>query len=275
MRYWLSAEVAFMGDLSIAVIQGIVEGLTEFIPVSSTGHLIIVGHLLGLTGPKAAAFDIVIQLGAILSVVALYYRKWWGMVHPEPGVRFAGINGLWLLFLTCLPAATLGFFTHGFIEDKLFGPLTVALALAVGAVLILLVEKFKPAPKVADLEGMTPRLALGIGFFQCLSLWPGFSRSASTILGGMILGADRRLATEYSFLAAVPIMFMATGYKLLSSYKLFAADDFLFLAVGFVVSFLAALVAVKGFIHLVSRVSLAPFAWYRLILAPVVYLYFM
>ena len=125
-----------MGDLSVAVIQGVVEGLTEFIPVSSTGHLIIVGHLLGLTGPKAAAFDIVIQLGAILSVVALYYRKWWGMVCPEPGVRFAGINGLWLLFLTCLPAATLGFFIHDFIEDKLFGPLTVALALAVGAVLV-------------------------------------------------------------------------------------------------------------------------------------------
>ncbi len=127
---------------------------------------------------------------------------------------------------------------------------------------------------MADLEGMTPRLALGIGLFQCLSLWPGFSRSASTILGGMILGADRRLATEYSFLAAVPIMFMATGYKMLSSYKLFEADDFLFLSVGFGVSFLAALVAVKGFIHLVSRMSLAPFAWYRLILAPMVYFYF-
>ena len=264
-----------MGDLGVAIIQGIVEGLTEFIPVSSTGHLIIVGHLLGLTGPKAAAFDIVIQLGAILSVVVLYFRKFWGLLRPEPGVRFAGINGLWLLFLTCLPAGLLGFFIHDYIEEHLFGPLTVAVALAVGAALILLVEKFKPASKVSGLDAMTPGLALGIGFFQCLSLWPGFSRSASTILGGMILGADRRLATEYSFLAAVPIMFMATGYKLISSYGLFTAEDLPFLAVGFGVSFLAALVAVKGFIHLVSRVSLAPFAWYRLILAPVVYFYFM
>ena len=264
-----------MGDLGVAVIQGIVEGLTEFIPVSSTGHLIIVGHLLGLTGPKAAAFDIVIQLGAILAVVVLYFRKFWGLLRPEPGVRFAGINGLWLLFLTCLPAGLLGFFIHGYIEEHLFGPLTVALALAVGAVLILLVEKFKPAAKVSGLDAMTPTLALGIGFFQCLSLWPGFSRSASTILGGMVLGADRRLATEYSFLAAVPIMFMATGFKLISSYGLFAAEDLPFLAVGFGVSFLAALVAVKGFIHLVSRVSLAPFAWYRLVLAPAVYFYFM
>ena len=264
-----------MGDLVVAVIQGIVEGLTEFIPVSSTGHLVIVGHLLGLTGPKAAAFDIVIQLGAILSVVALYFHKFWGLLRPAPGVRFAGINGLWLLFLTCLPAGLLGFFVHNYIEEYLFGPLTVALALAVGAVLILLVEKFKPAPRTHDLDSLTPRLALGIGFFQCLSLWPGFSRSASTILGGMILGADRRLATEYSFLAAVPIMFMATGFKLISSFGLFAVQDLPFLATGFVVSFLSALVAVKGFIHLVSRVSLAPFAWYRLMLAPVVYLYFM
>ena len=139
-----------MGDLVVAVIQGIVEGLTEFIPVSSTGHLIIVGHLLGLTGPKAAAFDIVIQLGAILSVVALYFHKFWGLLRPAPGVRFAGVNGLWLLFLTCLPAGLLGFFVHNYIEEYLFGPLTVALALAVGAVLILLVEKFKPMEQLCQ-----------------------------------------------------------------------------------------------------------------------------
>lgn len=263
-----------MSDLGTAVIQGIVEGLTEFLPVSSTGHLIIAGQLLDFTGPKAAAFEIIIQLGAILAVVALYRRKWLGMLIPEPGTRFSGLNGLWLLFLTCLPAGVLGFFAHGYIESHLFSPLTVALALTVGAALILLVEKFKPAPKVADLEGMTPKLALGIGVFQCLSLWPGFSRSASTILGGMILGADRRLATEYSFLSAVPIMFMATGFKLIKDYGLFSTADLPFLAVGFAVAFLSALVAVKGFIHLVSRVSLVPFAWYRLALALAVYFYF-
>ncbi len=263
-----------MGDLGAAVIQGLVEGFTEFIPVSSTGHLIIVGHLLGLTGPKAAAFDIIIQLGAILSVVVLYWRRWLGMLRPIPGVKFSGLNGLWLLFLTCLPAGIAGFLLEGYIAEKLFSPVSVSLALAAGAVLILVVEKFRPASKVETLDEITPKLALGIGFFQCLALWPGFSRSASTILGGMVLGAHRKLAAEYSFLAAVPIMFAATGYKIIVDHALFSMADMPFLITGFVVSFLAALGAIKGFIHLVSRISLAPFAWYRLAIAPAVYFYF-
>ncbi len=252
-----------------AILLGIVEGLTEFLPVSSTGHLIISGHLLGFTGPKAETFEIVIQLGAILAVAVLYWKTFVGLIRPN-GRAFSGLNGLTLLFLTSLPAALLGLFAHSAIKEHLFSPITVAFALAVGAVAILVVEKLPAKNRVRDLDGITPALALGIGCFQCLSLWPGFSRSAATIMGGMILGAERRTAAEYSFVAAVPIMIAATGYDLLKSWRLFSPDDFSLLAVGFAVSFVAAWIAVKGFIALLGRLTLRSFAWYRLALAPVV-----
>ena len=222
-----------------AILLGIVEGLTEFLPVSSTGHLIITGHLIGFTGPKAETFEIVIQLGAILAVVALYLGTFWGLVRPT-GRAFGGIRGLWLLFLTSLPASLLGLFAHSAIKEHLFSPVTVAFALIVGALAILLVERMPARTRVRDLDEITPGLALGIGCFQCLALWPGFSRSAATIMGGMILGAERRIAAEYSFIAAVPIMFAATGYDLLKSWRLYSPDDLLVLAVGFAVSFVAA-----------------------------------
>ena len=252
-----------------AIILGIVEGLTEFLPVSSTGHLIITGHLLGFTGPKAETFEIVIQLGAILAVVAMYLPTFWGLVRPT-GRAFGGLRGLWLLFLTSVPASLLGLFAHSAIKAHLFSPVTVAFALIAGALAILLVERLQIPKRVGDLDGLTPGLALGIGCFQCLALWPGFSRSAATIMGGMILGVDRRAAAEYSFIAAVPIMFAATGYDLLKSWRIFNPEDFLVLAVGFVVSFLSAWAAVKVFIALLGRLTLRPFAWYRLALAPIV-----
>ena len=252
-----------------AIILGIVEGLTEFLPVSSTGHLIIAGHLLGFTGPKAETFEIVIQLGAILAVVAMYLPTFWGLVRPT-GRAFGGLRGLWLLFLTSVPASLLGLFAHSAIKEHLFSPVTVAFALIIGALAILLVERLKIRKNVGDLDEMTPALALGVGCFQCLALWPGFSRSAATIMGGMILGVDRRVAAEYSFIAAVPIMFAATGYDLLKSWRIFGPDNFLVLAVGFAVSFVSAWAAVKVFIALLSRMTLRPFAWYRLALAPVV-----
>lgn len=252
-----------------AIILGIVEGLTEFLPVSSTGHLIIAGHLLGFTGPKAETFEIVIQLGAILAVVVMYLPTFWGLVRPT-GRAFGGVRGLWLLFLTSLPASLLGLFAHSAIKEHLFSPVTVAFALIIGALAILLVERLNIRKSVGDLDEMTPALALGVGCFQCLALWPGFSRSAATIMGGMILGVDRRVAAEYSFIAAVPLMFAATGYDLLKSWRIFGPDDFLVLAVGFAVSFVSAWAAVKVFIALLSRLTLRPFAWYRLALAPVV-----
>jgi undecaprenyl-diphosphatase len=252
-----------------AIILGIVEGLTEFLPVSSTGHLIITGHLLGFTGPKAETFEIVIQLGAILAVMVMYLPTFWGLVRPT-GRAFGGLRGLWLLFLTSLPASLLGFLGHTAIKEHLFSPVTVAFALVAGAVAILLVERLQIRKSVGDLDAMTPALALGVGCFQCLALWPGFSRSAATIMGGMILGVDRRTAAEYSFIAAVPIMFAATGYDLLKSWRIFGPDDLLVLTTGFAVSFVAAWAAVKVFIALLSRLTLRPFAWYRLALAPIV-----
>lgn len=262
-----------MTESVAATILGLVEGATEFLPVSSTGHLILVGHLIGFTGEMADSFDVIIQLGAILAVVVLYWKRFWWLVSPKPLHAFSGIRGLWLLFLTCLPAGLMGLALRKTIKAHLFGPTTVALALAVGALMIFWVERRKTRDRFYSLDEMTPGLALGIGCFQCLSLWPGFSRSAATIMGGMLLGAKRSLAAEYSFISAVPIMFAATFYDFYKSRDLFTADDMGILAIGFVVSFLSALVAVKAFIVLVKRVSLRPFAWYRLALAAAVFLF--
>lgn len=294
-----------MPALYIAVILGIVEGLTEFLPVSSTGHLIIAGQLLSFEGAKAATFEVAIQLGAILAVVVLYWPRFWALVWPLPKLAelpkalawkgqvdsetlpFRGARGLFMLFLTCLPASVLGLLCHGYIKEYLFTADTVVLSLTVGAVFILLVETrekrrlamaydtVSDTPyRYQNLDDMTPCLALGIGLFQCLALWPGFSRSAATIMGGMILGAKRNLAAEYSFIAAVPIMFAATAYDVLKSWHIFEAADLPFFAVGCLVSFLSAWAAVKLFIGIVGKMTFRPFAWYRLALAPVVY-YFM
>lgn len=265
-----------MNELLAALILGIVEGLTEFLPVSSTGHLILAGHLLGVTGPRAETFEIVIQLGAILAVVTIYKQRFLWLfcpsLAPEQARSFAGLRGLWYLFLTCLPASLVGLLAHDVIKERLFAPTPVAWALGVGAVAIFIVEALPRKERYVELDQMNAKLALGVGLFQCLSLWPGFSRSASTIMGGMLLGAQRMLAAEYSFISAVPIMFAATGYDLLKSLDFLTTADIPFFTVGFVVSFFSAWLAVKGFIHLLGRWTLRPFAAYRLVIAALVLL---
>lgn len=256
-----------------ALILGVVEGLTEFLPVSSTGHLIICGHLLNFTGARAATFEVVIQLGAILAVAVMYRNRFLGLLKPNPEKRFSGPRGLYLLALTSFPACVLGLVAHDAIKEKLFFPQPVAWALGIGALAILLVEALPRKERYQGLDAITPMLALGIGLFQCLALWPGFSRAAATIMGGMLLGADRKTAAEYSFIAAVPIMVAATGYDLLKSLDALRPDDALVFGVGFVVSFFAAWLAVKGFIRLLSVTTLRPFAVYRLVLAPLVLLF--
>ncbi len=273
-----------MDQWYIAVILSIVEGLTEFLPVSSTGHLILVSEMLGFVGEKADTFNVVIQLGAICAVVVLYWPRFWGLLFPEKYVEhergktkathFSGLRGIGLLMLTSLPACVLGLLTHSFIKAHLFTPFTVLLALAVGACVMIFVEKRDYKAHYVSLDEMTPKLAFGIGCFQCLALWPGFSRSASTIMGGMLLGCKRQLAAEYSFIAAVPIMVAATGYDVLKSWHVFSATDIPFFVLGLFCSFVAALIAIKSFVALVGRITLIPFAIYRLILAPIVY-YFM
>ncbi|MFH1117241.1 MAG: undecaprenyl-diphosphate phosphatase [Pseudomonadota bacterium] len=265
-----------MADLWIAVVLGIVEGVTEFLPVSSTGHLIVAGHLLDFSGPRAASFEVFIQMGAILAVVVLYWRRFVDLV-PTKGISwdtyngFSGIKGLTLLFLTTVPALAIGAVAHGAIKQYLFSPATVAFALAVGAVGMLLAERFRPPAAVTDLDALGFGQAFLIGLFQCLAMWPGMSRSASTIIGGMVSGLDRKTAAEYSFLAAVPVMVAATSYDLYKAWGLLQATDLLFFLVGFLVSFVSAALAVKTFIAAVQRWSLAPYAWYRLAIAPIIY----
>ncbi|MBI4595921.1 MAG: undecaprenyl-diphosphate phosphatase [Candidatus Tectomicrobia bacterium] len=266
-----------MEQIWTAIILGIVEGLTEFIPVSSTGHLIWVGHLLRFTGEKADSFEIFIQLGAILAVAILYRQRFWALL-PLRSTHTDGISsgfshwkGCWLLVLTTTPALLAGYLTHRFIKTYLFSTTTVALALVLGGIGILLAEKYRPVSQVKGLDAITGKLALTVGLFQCLALWPGTSRSAATIIGGVLCGLDRKTAAEYSFVCAVPIMLAATLYDLLKTWRLLQRSDLLLFAVGFIVSFLVAWLAVKSFLRLLQACSLRPFAWYRMAISPLIF----
>lgn len=264
-----------MNSLGIAVLLGVVEGLTEFIPVSSTGHLILVGHLLGFVGEKAASFEVAIQLGAILSVVVLYWRRFLDLIPTQSALHsdstLKGWPGIWRITLATIPALIVGFVARHAIKEHLFTPLAVTWALAVGGVAILLAEKIVSHRRSHPLETLTTAQAFGVGLFQVLALWPGTSRAAATIIGGMLVGLERKGAAEFSFLIAVPIMFAATGYELVKMRTLFAAQDLVQFGVGFGVSFLVALIAVKAFVSFLSRWSLAPFAWYRIAVAAIFY----
>ena len=268
-----------MDWFSTGLIMGAVQGLTEFLPVSSSGHLVIAGDLLGFTGPKASTFEVAIQLGSIFAVLMVYWDRFMGLLLPgrvqtSAPKPFAGLRGIWLLFLTTLPPSVLGLLLHSYIK-QLFTPFSVSLSLAVGGLLMLFVESYcaKRPPKYSSIDEVTPKLALGIGLCQCMALWPGFSRSGSTIMGGMLLGEKRALAAEYSFVAAVPIMFAATGYDLLKTWSLFTVDDIPLFATGLFFAFLFGWLAIKTFIALVGRITLRPFAVYRLLLAPIVYFF--
>ena len=266
-----------MNSWGVALVLGIVEGLTEFLPVSSTGHLIIAGNLLGFVGDKASSFEVAIQLGAILSVVLLYWHRFVGLIptkksssSPETST-LAGWSGLWRIAVATFPALLIAFVARRPIKEKLFNPESVAWALAVGGVAILIVERMMSQRKSAALDTLTTAQALGIGLFQVLALWPGTSRAAATIIGGMLLGLDRKGAAEFSFLIAVPVLFAASGYELVKMRNQLAFEDSLALAIGFVVSFIVALITVKVFVRFLSHGKLAPFAWYRIVVAPIFY----
>ncbi len=261
-----------MTSYLIATILGLVEGLTEFIPVSSTGHLILAGTLLGFSGERAATFEIFIQLGAMLAVAVLYFRRFLGLLDFRQREGFNGWREILLLGLSTLPALILGWLAHDAIKQYLFSPLTVAIGLGLGGIAILLVEARLPLPKIADLGGLRWQEALGIGLFQCLSLWPGVSRAAATIVGGMLLKVERKTSAEYSFLVAVPTLLAATAYDLYKSRDLLSAADLPLFAVGFIVAFAVAGVTVRIFIRLLSTNTLRPFGWYRIALAAVVLL---
>ncbi|MEP6687159.1 MAG: undecaprenyl-diphosphate phosphatase [Gemmatimonadales bacterium] len=254
-----------------AALLGLIEGVTEFIPVSSTGHLILASHWLGETGEAAKTFDIFIQLGAILAIVWLYRQR---LTHAllaarsEPASRRFLVN----LLIAFLPAAIVGFLAHDWIKARLFTPTVVSVALVVGGLLILLIERLHPRERVAEVGEVPPPTALGIGLAQVLSLIPGTSRSGATIMGGYALGLSRRAATEFSFFLSIPVMVAATGYDLLKSRGALSLADAPAFAVGFAVAFVSALIVVKAFLGFVSRHSFAAFAWYRIALGLVLLL---
>jgi undecaprenyl-diphosphatase len=250
-----------------AIILGIVEGFTEFIPVSSTGHLIVAGHLLGLEGPKSATFEIFIQLGAILAVVLLYKERFFRLCTLRRSAGFDGRRGIILLGLTTLPALVFGGITHRLIKEYLFGPGTVALGLAGGGVGILVIEKFLPRVKKSGLDTLNYRDAVTVGLFQCLALWPGMSRSACTIVGGMAIRIERETAAQYSFLAAVPIMFAATALDLYKSLPILQGSDVPMFGIGIVVAFISAWLSIKFFLRFLGSHTLITFGWYRIIIA--------
>ena len=247
----------------VAIILGIVEGLTEFLPISSTGHLIIAGHYLGYTGDVANTFTIAIQLGAILSVVFYYRLKIASLLRnsrsDEPSRRL--MLGVGLAFL---PAAVIGLLTHRWIKTHLFSTMTVAVALILGGILILVIERYRPRAHTAVLEATTYRQALWIGIAQCAALFPGISRSGATIMGGLLTGMNRTVATEFSFFLAIPTMVAATLYDLMANYTLFTRHDLALLAVGFAVSFFVALLVIHGLLGYVKRHTFLPFAYYRI-----------
>lgn len=258
-----------MSSTFIAIIMGIVEGLTEFIPVSSTGHLILTGHLLGFEGPKAETFEIFIQLGAILAAVAYYWRRFIQLFQ----FKMDKFNFLHVL-IAMVPASAIGLLFHDQIKS-LFNVKMVFYALIVGGILMIIADTMGDRIKTTatNLDELSYMQALKIGTFQCLALWPGFSRSGSTIAGGILSGTDHKTAADFTFIVAVPMMVAASGLDLLGVKDTLNTSDIQMYAVGFVVSFFVALLSIVFFMRLLNKLKLAPFAFYRFALAIVVWLY--
>jgi len=264
-------------DLFKALILGFVEGVTEFAPVSSTGHLIIVDDMWlksqeFLGKYPANTFKIVIQLGSILAVVVVFWKRLFSLVglYKIEGQKESTRFNLLHVVIGMLPAVVLGFAFKDLIDDYLFGVETVIYALVVGAILMIVADKFGPKkPIVNSLDEITYVQALKIGFVQCLSLWPGFSRSGATISGGVLFGLNHRVAADFTFIMAVPIMFGASLVSVLKNWDTLSMDYLSFYIVGFISAFVFALISIRFFLKLISRIKLMPFAIYRLVLAAI------
>lgn len=255
-----------MDPILLYLLLGILEGLTEFIPVSSTGHLILASELLGFTDPSSVTFKIAIQLGAILAVLVAYRARFWdvgkGLVGRDPAAIAFTRN----ILVGFLPAMLIGAVAYDAIRVAIQTPMIVAVALVVGGVLILLIERMVKVVKVESVEGMPLRTAIAIGFVQCIAMIPGVSRSGATIMGALLMGVERKTAAEFSFFLAVPTMAGATVYALYKDRALLSADDLTGIAIGFAAAFVVALLVVKAFVAIVARHGFAPFAWYRIII---------
>ncbi|MHA6530654.1 undecaprenyl-diphosphate phosphatase [Paenibacillus sp. BAC0078] len=275
-----------------AIILGIVEGLTEFAPVSSTGHMIIVDDMWlksqeFLGKYTANTFKVVIQLGSILAVVVIFRNRFIDLLglkrfsckeltavpEGQPPVEGAGRLKLAQVLVGLIPAGVLGFLFEDYIDEHLFSTSTVLIGLVIGAILMICADRFAPKKiKTKSVDQITYRQALSVGLIQCFSLWPGFSRSGSTISGGVLLGMSHRAAADFTFIMAVPIMAGASLISLLKNWQYFTLDALPFFIAGFISAFLFALLSMRFFLKLINRIKLMPFAIYRIILAVVVYL---
>ncbi|WP_149538896.1 undecaprenyl-diphosphate phosphatase [Siccirubricoccus phaeus] len=255
-------------DLLSALAMGVLEGLTEFLPISSTGHLILLGELIGFHGPPGKVFEISIQLGAILAVVVVFWRtlldlalRFW-----RPGRERFYVTNLLLAFL---PAMLIGATLHETITGVLFSPWVVSFALIIGGVVIILLERLRPAPNIHSVPEIGPLTALLVGFGQALAMIPGTSRSGATIITALLLGVDRRTAAEFSFVLAIPTMLAASAYSLLKVRHELALEGLGQIAVGFVAAFIVALVTVRWVLSAITRIGFTPFGWYRIALGAV------
>ena len=257
-----------MIDIISIILLGIVEGVTEFLPVSSTGHLILATKLLGYDAEKWAVFNIVIQLGSILAIVVLYWRTFWavglGLLKRDPvSIRF--VRNVLVAFV---PAAVIGLAIHKYIEALLGNAEVVSIALIVGGFAIIAVERFAPKSDIVGVADIPLGKVVGIGFLQCMAMVPGVSRSGATILGALALGVERRTAAEFSFFLAIPTMLGATTLELVKNREALMSGSgigFGAIALGFAVAFFVAVIVVKGFVGVVTRHGFVPFAWYRIV----------
>lgn len=257
------------GSLFSALFMGIIEGLTEFLPISSTGHLILMGELIGFQGPPGKAFEISVQLGAILAVVVIYRELIVSLLRGmwRPGLeRFYVIN----LLLAFLPAAVLGALLHKTITELLFTPWVVATALILGGIAIIVIERNRPAPTIHSVPEIGPLAALLVGFGQALAMIPGTSRSGATIITALLIGVERRTAAEFSFVLAIPTMFAATFYSLFKARHDIDFSAFGQIGVGFVAAFIVAFFTVRAVLAVIGRIGFTPFGWYRIGLGLVV-----
>ncbi|TIL95695.1 MAG: undecaprenyl-diphosphate phosphatase [Mesorhizobium sp.] len=251
-----------------ALLLGMIEGMTEFIPVSSTGHILLAGHFLGFHS-TGKAFEILIQLGAILAILSVYFHRLWQMLVDLPRDRVTRHFVLGIL-VAFLPAAVIGALAHGFIKTVLFeSPRLICVMLIIGGLVLLWVDRFKPKPLYHDVERFPLRLYLQIGLFQCVSLIPGTSRSGSTIVGALLLGVDKRAAAEFSFFLAMPTMVGAFAFDLFKNRNVLTSADLPIIAAGFIAAFVAALIVVRFLLNYVSRHGYSLFGWWRLVIGTV------
>ncbi|MDQ6421612.1 undecaprenyl-diphosphate phosphatase [Paenibacillus sp. LHD-117] len=254
-----------MMDLIKAIIMGIVEGLTEFLPVSSTGHLILAGELLNFKGDRASTFEVVIQFGAVLAVFVLYRNRFLKLLNFN-FKKGSGLNAIHVA-LAMLPAGILGVALHSVIKEYLFGPQTVLIGLILGGILMIVADRSKRPVVSEELDDITYKQAFIIGCFQILALWPGFSRSGSTISGGMLVGTSQKAAAEFTFIVSVPIMAAASTVDLIGSREFLTMNDLPLFLVGLISAFVVGMIAVVTFINAMKKLRLSWFAYYRFALA--------